>query len=380
MTAPSRHLRVAMDVTPLIGVRTGVATFTYESLVRLARRRDLSMTGYAVTMRGTRRARSVLPAGVAPARGPMAARPLHRMWARWAFPPMELWTGKVDVVHGPNYVVPPARSAAQLVTVHDLTMVRFPQLASSATSAFPALVRSAVSRGAHVHAVSQFVAHELHEVLGIPEDRTSVVPNGVLPVPDVPASVGRELAGCDRYVLALGTVEPRKDLPSLVAAFDELAGADGELRLVIAGPDGWGAAQLSEAIASARHRDRVVRLGWVDEVQRAGLLRGAAVLAYPSLYEGFGIPPLEAMSAGTPVVTTTAGALPETVGEAALKVEPGDATALADALGRVLADEELASALVQAGERRVERFSWDDTADGLAGLYQGLAGHLHSRR
>ncbi len=371
---------MAIDVTPLVGVRTGVATFVHEALLRLARRDDLSMTGFAVTLRGSHQARSVLPPGVAAARSPMAARPLHWMWARWAVPPVELWTGKVDVVHGPNYVVPPARSAAQLVTVHDLTMVRFPQLADAPTLAFPGLVRSAVRRGAHVHAVSHFVAGEVHEVLGVPEDRIAVVPNGVAPVPDVPAAVGASAAGGDRYVLALGTVEPRKDLPSLVAAFDELAGSDPELRLVIAGPDGWGATQLSGAIAGSRHRSRIVRLGWVDEVQRAGLLRGAAVLAYPSLYEGFGIPPLEAMSAGTPVVTTTAGALPGTVGDAALLVEPGDPTALAGALHSVLSDEALAAQLAEAGRRRAASFSWEATAEGLAGLYHLLAGHLHSHR
>src|SRR5690606_14378669 len=116
-------------------------------------------------------------------------------------------------------------------------------------------------------------------------------------------------AGGDRYVLAIGTVEPRKNLPRLVAAWQRAADEDPELRLVIAGGDGWGAAQLSGALVTARHTDRIVRLGRVTRSEHAALVRGATVLAYPSLYEGFGIPPLEAMSVGTPVIASTAGAL-----------------------------------------------------------------------
>src|SRR5205807_6310535 len=114
-----------------------------------------------------------------------------------------------------------------------------------------------------------------------------------------------------------GTVEPRKDLPVLVAAFDQLADHHPDAHLVIAGPDGWGAGQLDEALVRARHRDCIERLGWVDEPARLALVATATVFAYPSIYEGFGFPPLEAMAAGVPVVATAAGALPEVLGDGA---------------------------------------------------------------
>ena len=144
------------------------------------------------------------------------------------------------------------------------------------------------------------------------------------PSADPSAARGRLPAGTERYVLAVGTAEPRKDLPGLVRAFDQLAGERADLALVLAGPDGWGTEALAAAIDASAHRRRVVRTGWVDPGGLSALVRGAAVLAYPSLYEGFGFPPLQAMAAGVPVVATTAGALPEVLGDAAALVPAAD--------------------------------------------------------
>lgn len=382
-------MRIAIDVTALYSARTGVGVFTAELLDRLAGRPELDLTAYAVTWRGRGRLREMVPTGVRVARAPMAARPLRRAWARAESPPIEWWTGPVDVVHGPNFVVPPARRAARLVTVHDLTPVRFPELSTADTLHYPGLLRRAVARGAHVHAVSRFVAEEVVDCLGADPDRVHTVLNGV----SAPAAAagdadrGRALAGTDRYILFLGTVEPRKDLPLLVRAFDTVVASQRahrgglrrgpgtgpeELRLVVAGPDGWGVEAFRAAVGAARHGARVVRAGWVDDVARADLLAGASVFAYPSRYEGFGLPPLEAMAAGVPVVTTAAGALPETVGDAAVLVAPGDADALADALVRVLDDEDFSAMMVARGRAHWPRFSWDRCAAGVADLYRDL--------
>jgi len=157
-----------------------------------------------------------------------------------------------------------------------------------------------------------------------------------------------------------------------VMAFDALAGDRRDLALVLAGADGWGAAALDEAMAASPFSSRIVRHGWVPGPARSGLLRGAAVLAYPSLYEGFGFPPLEAMAAGVPVVATRVGALPEVLGDAAAFVPPGDTGALAGALAAVLDSPERAGALVASGRRRAGEFSWDRCADGLAAIYRDV--------
>ncbi|MCU0270686.1 MAG: glycosyltransferase family 4 protein [Acidimicrobiales bacterium] len=363
-------LRVALDATSLLGPRTGIGTFTAEVLERLAGRSDLRAVAFGVTWRGRDELAGLVPSGVEVVGRPMAARPLRELWKRVDLPPVEWWTGRVDVVHGPNFVVPPTRHAGQVATVHDLTTVHFPELCTADTLAYPALVRRAIRRGAFVHTVSDFVAQEAQEAFDVPADRVVAIPNGPNAVPAADPADGHRLAGADRYLLALGTIEPRKALPDLVAAFTSLAAGRPELRLVIAGPEGWGSDDLRAAIAGCPARDRIVRLGYLAGAEKASLLRGAAAYAYPSRYEGFGLPLLEAMAADVPVVATTAGAIPEVAGDAALLVPVGDVDALAEALARVLDDESFADGLRARGRANLTRFSWERTVDALVALYR----------
>jgi glycosyltransferase involved in cell wall biosynthesis len=309
----------------------------------------------------------------------MPARPLHASWARWDSPPLEWFVGAIDVVHGTNFLVPPTKRAAAVVSVHDLTPLHHPELCNEATLAYPGLIRRAVGRGAWVHTDSAFVADEVMVAFGADASRVRVVHPGVpaLPVPteaETTAALRRLLpAGTERYYLAIGTAEPRKDLPGLVRAFDEVAQQQPDVALVLAGPPGWGEQALDAAIAGARARDRIVRTGWVTEPDLAALLAGASVLAYPSLYEGFGFPPLQAMRAGVPVVATRAGSLPEVLGDAAALVEPGDHNGLVEALARCLGDEVERHRLVAAGTAWSDRYSWQRCGEGLETLYRDAA-------
>jgi glycosyltransferase involved in cell wall biosynthesis len=361
----SSAVRVALDATPLLGVPTGVGTFVRGAGAALAARADLSVVGYTLTVR--RRPADFLPPGLSAGRTYPASLALS-CWRRGLRWPTAEWLGRaVDVVHGTNFVVPPSRHAARVVTVHDLTAVRFPDLCEPASRRYPELVRRAAAEGAWVHTPSNFVATEVIDLLGVPADRVRAVAHGVDRVTAVGGDAGP--AGAGRYVLALGTIEPRKDLPLLVRAFDRVANRRSDVRLVIAGADGWGAGVLTEALAAATYGDRVARVGYVDAARRAELLAGAAVFAFPSRYEGFGLPPLEAMAAGVPVVATAAGAVPEVVGDAAQLVPVGDESALAAALAAVLDDSAWASLLVSKGRARVAGLTWDACAAGLASLY-----------
>jgi glycosyltransferase involved in cell wall biosynthesis len=372
-TAANDRLSVGFDATPLLGRPTGVGVFCAGALAGLSARDDLDVSAFAVSWRRRQGLAERLPAGIVGHQRPMPARPLHAAWRYASAPPIEWFIGRHDVVHGSNFVVPPTRSAARVVTVHDLTVVRFPELCDTPTLAFPGLIRQAIAEGAWVHTPSSFVAAEVVAEFGIDPSRVRAVHHGV---PELPVGGGSRIAlpdGCHRYVLAIGTIEPRKDYPLLVRCFDAVAAVHPDVALVIVGGEGWGAEAFGEALATAAAKDRIVRPGYLDDVGLSAALRDAAALAYPSVYEGFGFPPLQAMAAGVPVVATAAGAVPEVVGDGAWLVASGDGDALAARLVEVLDGGEAVDALVARGRARAVDFSWERCADGLAGLYRDAA-------
>ena len=384
-TADPDRLSVGFDATPLIGRPTGVGVFCAGALEGLAHRDDVDVSAYAVSWRRRKGISELVPPRVATAQRPMPARPLHAAWSRLAVPPLEWFVGDVDVVHGSNFVVPPTKRAARVVTVHDLTVTRFPELCDEPTLAYPALIRRAVSQGAWVHTPSAFVAAEVVEEFEIDPERVRAVHHGVPRLAAVhdaevgPRSDGSGPSpvtlpdGCSRYVLAVGTIEPRKDYPLLVRSFAAVVAAHPDVALVIVGGDGWGAGRFAEAVAASSVRDRIIRPGYIDDAALATVLRGAAVLAYPSRYEGFGFPPLQAMAAGVPVVATGGGAVPEVVGDGAWLVAPGDEDALAEQLVRALSAGDDVEALIARGRVRSASFTWERCADGLVGLYRDAA-------
>jgi glycosyltransferase involved in cell wall biosynthesis len=372
-------VRVALDATPLLGLPTGVGAFCHGALAALVQRPGVDVRAYAVSWRRRRLMEAKLPDGVAARQRPMPARPLHALWTRGDFPPLEWFIGATDVVHGTNFLVPPTGRAAAVVSVHDLTPLHHPELCNAATLAYPGLIRRAVDRGAWVHTDSAFVAREVVEAFDADPSRVRVVNPGIpdLPVPAEAAVVAvlrRFLPpGMERFCLAIGTAEPRKDLPGLVRAFGAVAERQPDVALVLAGPPGWGEEALASAIAASGARERIVRTGWVEDPDLAALLSRASLLAFPSLYEGFGFPPLEAMRAGVPVVATRAGSLPEVLGDGALLVDVGDHDGLVEALASCLGDEVERRRLVAAGAAWSARYSWERCGAELEALYRDAA-------
>lgn len=361
-------LRVAIDATALLGARTGVGVFTHALLRGLGQRADVEVTAFPISVRGRGDLHRALPPNVHARTPVLPARPLHAAWQRASHPRLDVLLGRPDVVHGPNFVVPPAR-AARVATVHDLTTVRYPELCHAATLAFPALVRRAAAEGAWIHTPSHAVRDEVVAELDLDPERVVAVPNGFDP-PRGDPEVGRRLAGVERYLLAVGTVEPRKDLPSLVAAVDHLAADHPDLVLVHAGGDGWQVERLEAAVAAMAHPARIRRLGHVAHDQLGHLYAGADAFAYPSVYEGFGIPVLEAMATGVPVVATDVPAVREVAGDAAAIVPVGDVDALGEAIARAWTDEVWRAAAVERGRVRCARYSWDACVDGIVEVYR----------
>jgi len=379
-TAPSDQglLSVGFDATPLLGQPTGVGAFCAGALSGLSALPEIDVSAFAVSWRRRKGIEGLVPPGVGTRQRAMPARPLHAAWGRSRLPPIEWFIGRRDVVHGSNFVVPPAAHAARVVTVHDLTVVLYPELCDPPTLEFPGLVRRAVAEGAWVHTPSQFVADQVVADLSVDPERVRAVHHGIplLFTGESPATRPpvRLPEGCGRYVLAIGTIEPRKDYPLLVSAFGAVAAAHPDVALVVVGGAGWGAERFLAAVESSPVGSRIVRPGYLSDRQLGAILRQASVLAFPSLYEGFGFPPVQAMAAGVPVVATSAGAVPEVVGDGALLVGPGDGDGLAGAISRVLDGGTDIEQLVDRGLRRSQEFTWDACAAGLVALYRDAVG------
>ena len=360
-------VRLALDVGPLYGHRTGVGAAVAGLTASLANDPGVEVHPYLLSFR----TRPEPPAR----RLPLPAALAHRLWAHWDRPRVDRWLAPAQIVHGTNYVVPPSR-LPRLVSVYDCWFLANPGEASPAVRRAGAILRRATANGAWVHASSAATADRVRELLGT--ERVAVVHLGPLPVPnegELPASAAwaRSLDGRP-FVLSLGTIERRKNLPALVAAFGLAASRLDGAVLVLAGAPGDDTAALDDVrgALSPGLRDDVVVPGPVDGATKSWLLHHAAVVAYPSLDEGFGFPILEAQGADKPVVATSAGSIPEVAGDGAELVPLGDRDALAAALVRVLGDDERRRELVSAGRANLARFSWTATAVGLIRLYRHL--------
>jgi glycosyltransferase involved in cell wall biosynthesis len=241
-------------------------------------------------------------------------------------------------------------------------------------SRFTALAKDAALRSDHIIAISRYTADQLVQRLNYPRERITVIHHGVHPVPhfsELDLALFRKREQLEApFVVHVGAIQTRKNIERLIAAFEQLPPPT---LLVLAGAEGYGSEGILRRIeASAAHK-RIRRFGYVDAGMLAKLYRTASVLAFPSMEEGFGLPVLEAMSAGLPVVTSNRSALPEVAGDAALLVDPEDPQVIAGAIGRVLEDSGVRRQLIDAGLARVRQFSWNKAATQTLKVYDKLA-------
>lgn len=358
-------LRVALDGTPLLGVRTGIGRYVEHLVGELATMPDdVAVRVAAFSLRG-RRVLRLLPAGVRVAHRPVPARLLHRAWTRRGLPPAEWFTGRADVVHGTNFVLPPSLRAAGVVTVHDLTFLRYPELVDAASLAYRELVPQAVRAAVRVLTPTRAVADELIEAYRLPAEKVCATPLGVDPS-WFDAAPARPPGIPSAYLLAVGMLQPRKGLDVLLAAYRILIAEDPAVPpLVIVGSPGWGAGLDRTGLSP----DRLVLPGYVDARTLRGLVAGAAVLAFPSRYEGFGLPPLEALATNTPVVASDVPAVREVLGRHASLVPPGDPDALAAGLRRVLTEPPDGRAR-EAARQHARAFTWRRCAEITLAAYR----------
>ncbi len=359
-------LTVAIDSGPLHGPRTGIGNAVEWTLDALERVDDIELRRYVTSARvrlGPNERRLPVPAAVA-----------HRLWSRpsrWKF---DRSLGRTDVVHGTNYVVPPT-TAPRVVSVYDCWFLENSDRANSGSRRVGAVLRRSVAEGATVVTSSHATSERVRELLDVEPVTIPLGPPPSIPPPEQRPDAVEPSLEQHPFVLSVGTVERRKNLPVLVDAFAKVGAEDEHVRLVIAGRDGDDAPALARAFArlDPAVRGRVHRMSTVDDATKQWLLHRATALAYPSLDEGFGFPILEAQMAGTPVVASTAGSIPEISGAGALFSHSGDVEALAANLYWSITSETQRDRLIRLGHRNVQRFSWAATASALTEVYQRVA-------
>ena len=290
--------------------------------------------------------------------------------------PLPGWPPRCDVVHATDGVTPFTGRVPAVVTVHDLSFLRTPEFHTPLNRAALSHIVPRATRNARlVIADSNATARDLESAYGLDPARIRVIYPGCdlerfrpLLAED-PRPVLARYGITQPYLLFVGTLEPRKNLVGLIDAYERLA-ADGlDHRLVLAGSPGWGMAAIEARLASQRLGHRVIRAGRVAEEDLPTLYRAADAFVYPSHYEGFGLPPLEAMACGTPVVTSNRSSLPEVVGEAGVLVDPDDVASIARALSDLLGSAPLRAKLRAEGPRHAARFTWRRAAEQVAAAY-----------
>ena len=373
------HPAIAIDYTPALTQGGGIGRYTRELIGALARLDD--QTDYRLFAAGQ--------AGDPPAPpGPnfswkqarLNSEWLARVWHRARLPlPIEWWTGPIDVLHAPDFTLPPThKDTRTLLTVHDLSFVRAPETAAPSLRAYlNRVVPRSVRRADHVLADSEATRQDLIALYGTAPDKISVLYSGVdarfAPVEDsavLRAVRTRYGIGEGAFLFSVGTVQPRKNYGRLAEALHRLDHPD--LTLVIAGGKGWLDDALYRQIDALGLGDRVKFIGFANDEDLPALYSAAAAFVYPALYEGFGLPPLEAMACGAPVVTSNVSSLPEVAGEAALLIDPLDVDALAQALERVLTDDTLRREMIREGRAQAAHFTWKTAAQQLRQHYINL--------
>lgn len=376
--------RIALDYTPAFEQTGGIGRYARELTAALAT--IDSSNSFRLFVAGARKTQLPQPPANnftwKPTR--ISAKWLARLWHRMGLPvPVEAFVGPVDLYHATDFVLPPTRKETRtLLTVHDLSFIRVPGAASPALKAYlDETVPLSVEASDHILADSEATKSDLIDLYRARADKISVLYCGVegrfsqisdpMELERVRVKYGLEQI---RYLLSVGTVQPRKNYSRVIEALAEIRRMGHDLHYVIAGASGWLEDEMKQTIERTAMDDYVHLLGLAEDRDLPALYSGARMLAMVSLYEGFGLPVLEAMACGTPVITSNLSSLPEVAGEAALLVDPYDTGAIREAIFELETDADKRVQLIQAGFFQAKRFSWMRAARQLRCVYDEMLG------
>lgn len=361
--------------------RAGVSHYIEQVLLHLAQI-DHENRYTIYTTRGLDQAALGLPSNfvVKPSRLPTINPRIRIPWEQGIAP--FLLRGKVDLYHGCLNVAPLLSPVPTVITIHDLAFIRFPQTFRAYNRIYLDLAtRLSARRASRILAVSEHTKREVAGLLGVPPERIVVTPNATRShfrpfAADIIDQFRARKGLPARFILYVGTLEPRKNLTTLLEAFALVSRRVPSVPLLIGGGKGWMYQPIFARLEQLNLQDRVKFVGYIPEEELPLWYAAATIFVFPSIYEGFGMPPLEAMACGTPVITSNTSSLPEVVGDAGLMVDPAAPTALADAMMQLLTDADLHAALRQRGLERARRFSWTETAAKTLAVYREVSAEM----
>jgi glycosyltransferase involved in cell wall biosynthesis len=386
-------MRIVLDYTPAVHQRAGIGRYTrglVDALIQMdadnAQKAPHQYTLLVLGRVGAHFIPSSLPSNFRLRYIPLSDRWATVLWHRLNLPlPVDVFTGRADLFHGPSFTLPPSFTPS-LLTVHDLSFLRYPQGAHPALLAWltKAVPRS-LRRARHVLADSENTRADLIEIMNIPAERITVVGAGVeecfQPVTDslTLARVRARYQLPEHFILNVSTLEPRKNVTGLIAAFNRLTSttrhpAIADLHLILAGGKGWLYEDIFAAAQASPVSERIHFTGFVADEDLPALYSLASLFAFPSHYEGFGIPVLEAMACGTPVICADNSSLPEVAGDAALLIAAADTHVLVEAMHQLLIDPLLREELIRRGLEQARKFTWEEAARRLLVVYNKVAG------
>ncbi len=376
-------MRIALDYTAAIRQGAGIGTYV-RNLCTAMLQQD-TQTRYTLLTSGRPTAEHPFPEAenVVGRSVLIPDRYLNILWYRWRTPllPATLFTGPIDIYHGPDFTLPPlSKKVRKIVTIHDLAFLEHPEYAVPSLAAYlNKVVPEAVAAADVVATVSHEVGRTLVKHFQTPQEKLTVIPNGVgahfrrITDPILLGATQHKFNLKTPLVLAVGTLEPRKNHIGLIKAFYKAQQKkNGPAMLAIAGGQGWMYEETKQLVSELKLDKKVRFLGRVTDLELVTLYSMADIFAFPSFFEGFGVPPIEAMACGAPVITSNISALPEVAEDAALLVDPYDIDALADALTRLTEDTSLREELRQKGYLRAKQYTWAISARKMLTVYQKL--------
>lgn len=367
-------MRIGIDIRPLRDIKTGIGRYILSLLTALI---EVDNTNeYVMFYNGFGPSK---PGGL-PVAPNIRLKAIHwprkiltAIWAYSEFPRLENFLSDIDIFHAPGFQVPPSKRLPRIFTIYDLIPITHPELAiPSAVRHVRPRLRHYLDRADFVIAISKATAIDLTSTLGVAPEKIVTIYPGAVPI--VRASHEQILKmkskfGIERdYLLFVSRIDPRKNLARLMRAFD-ISGLSKDFDLVIVGPRGWHMEETIETWQNTKCKNQIRWLNYVDDKDLAPLYSGATCFAYPSIMEGFGLPILEAMSVGCPVLTSNVSSMPEVAGDAAMYVDPYNVESIAAGLRQLAENSELLAELSRKGYKRAKEFSWDNTAKGMVEVY-----------